>query len=73
MTESTIINGDLSCDNCPDKIRCKEQQEKKNNIIKNILNDIVDKNLKYTHFPTLYINENNRIKIILKTLLYSIF
>lgn len=39
----TIINSDLICDNCPDKKRCKEQQEKKNNIIKNILNDIVDK------------------------------
>ena len=37
-----MIDG-LSCENCPDKKRCKEQQEKKNNIIKNILADIVDK------------------------------
>ena len=39
-----MIDG-LSCENCPQyhKKRCKEQQEKKNNIIKNILNDIVDK------------------------------
>jgi len=48
MTEETIIDGELSCNNCLEKTRCKQQQEVKEQRIGAILSYIANEdNEKY--------------------------
>lgn len=47
MTDKEITIDALGCNNCPDKKRCDEQRERKDNIINSMLNDIKDTAIAY--------------------------
>lgn len=47
MTDKPIMIDELGCNNCPDKKRCDEQREHKDNIINSILDDIKDTAIAY--------------------------